>query len=315
MATGREFQVSRKNVHALVSLDVEEVPACILCREQPGIRDERFAGLLALVRPFGILRCPGCGLRWLSPRPTQAAYVQIYSDTLYFGGGETTVDEYADLAAERRPYFRDRLARIEKYLGAGPPLRILEVGSASGEFLAEARDRGHAVTGVEFSADARRTALQKHGLALLSAEESTTLPEGGFDAIHMNHVLEHMPDPLRHVAWCRSLLRPGGVMVVEVPQQLDNDLDRLRRLLGAGGRHRELDVYSLHHTYFFTPATARDLFERAGFSPGALATANPMRTPLWPPSLRHSLLRPFLWLADRVHRGGNIIEIYAHRPA
>lgn len=295
----------------LASLPVETIPSCLLCPESRGEEDVRFAGLLALPSPFGVLRCPGCGLRWLSPRPTQLAYERVYSDEFYFGGGGTAVDAYTDLARSRRPYFRDRLARIEGMLGLNRPLQVLEIGAATGEFLDEARSRGHTASGVEFSADARRKALEQYGLTLLSPDQSGSVGINSVDVIHMNHVLEHMPDPMRHIAWCRERLRPGGLMVIEVPQQLDNDLDRLKRALGLGGRHVAFDAYSLHHTYFFTPITAQAMFQRAGFTVLALATANPMRTPLWPVSLLNWVLRPTLWLSDRVHHGGNIIEIYA----
>jgi SAM-dependent methyltransferase len=299
--------------HPLSLLAVERVASCLLCSGQQGREDARFAQLLALPRPFGVLRCPQCGLRWLSPRPTQDAYLQVYSDAFYFGGGDGAVDEYADLALARRPYFRDRLERMERTLSAGRPLRLLEIGAATGEFLVEARGRGHSVHGIEFSADARRTARDRHGLELLAPAQADDVGAGSLDAIHMNHVLEHLPDPLQSVRWCLERLRPGGLMVIEVPQQLDNDLDRVRRLVGMGGRHRAFDAYSLHHTFFFTPATARTLLELSGFSIEAATTANPMRTPLWPLSLRNVVLRALLWTADRVHGGGNIIEIYARR--
>jgi len=307
--------MSGADSHLLAALDVEVIPDCILCAGEAGRPDPQFASLLALPPAYGVLHCRTCGLRWLSPRPTRAGYELVYSDAFYFGGGAAAVDSYADLAQSRRPYFRDRLARIEAQLPGASSLRVLEVGAATGEFLAEARSRGHLTTGVEFSADARRTAAERHGLQLLSVEASADLPAGAFDAIHMNHVLEHVPDPLAHLRWCRERLRPGGVMVIEVPQQLENDLDRLRRVFGWGGRHRDFDAYSLHHTYFFTPGSVRKLFALAGLDVQCLATANPMRTPLWPPVPRNLVLRPLLWLADAVHEGGNIIEVFARRDA
>ncbi len=305
--------MNNSRAHPLAGLEVEIVADCVLCAGEAGQPDPRFASLLALPPAYGVLRCRGCGLRWLSPRPTRAGYELVYSDTFYFGGGATAVDSYAKLAQARLPYFRDRLARIEAQLPGESGLRLLEVGAATGEFLAEARARGHDVSGVEFSADARRTAAERHGLQLMSVEASQGLPPATFDAIHMNHVLEHVPDPLAHLRWCRDRLRPGGVIAIEVPQQLDNDLDRLRRLIGWGGRHREFDAYSLHHTYFFSPGSARKLFALAGLDVQRLTTTNPKRTPLWPPAPRNLVLRPLLWLADAVHEGGNLIEVYARR--
>jgi hypothetical protein len=101
---------------------------------------------------------------------------------------------------------------------------------------------------------------------------------------------------------------------VEVPQQFDNDLDRLKSYLGLA-RAPRFNQYSLHHTYFFTPSTLVRLVDNSGFGLLALSTTNPMHTPLWPPSPANWFLRGFLWAADRLHHGGNIIELYARRKA
>lgn len=179
--------------------------------------------------------------------------------------------------------------------------------------MALARGRGHACDGVELSDDARATASGRHGIALLSADAALQIKEASYDAIHMNHVLEHIPDPLAQLRWCARTLKPGGLLVVEVPQQFDNDLDRARRALGAGGKQPRFDAYSLHHTFFFTPRSLRKVAEKAGFSPLSVATFNSAKTPLWPFSLRNWILRPWLAAADKIHSGGNIVELYATR--
>jgi hypothetical protein len=111
--------------------------------------------------------------------------------------------------------------------------------------------------------------------------------------------------------WCADRLAPGGLLILEVPQQFDNDLDRLRRWLRAGGKRPHFDAYSLHHTYFFNPDTMATLLRKAGFQIKSLSTFNQNKTPLWPPTLKNWILRPMLYAADALHRGGNIIEVYA----
>jgi hypothetical protein len=129
----------------------------------------------------------------------------------------------------------------------------------------------------------------------------------------MNHVLEHMPDPVNHLKWCLDKLQPGGALVVEVPRQFDNDADRLRRLAGRGGKQQTFDAFSLHHTYFFAPRTLRKACEFAGFeitSIRTLITPNPNIG-----SKKRRLLEQLLAWSARKRLGGDAIEVYAIKPA
>lgn len=296
----------------LRGLPVEEVPNCILCGAA-GKADRRWSEYLGLVPPFGALYCATCRLRWLSPRPDAEGYKQLYSDALYFGGKGAAPEGYAELAKGRVGYFRTRIRTVGEIAAAGRPLTILDYGAATGEFVRAARDEGHECTGIELSADARATAKAMNNVSLLSADEAEQVSEMQFDVVHMNHVLEHMPNPLSHLRWCHRILRPGGLLVIEVPQQFDNDLDRLRRWLHVGGRQMRFDAYSLHHTYFFTPHAMALFLPRFGFGTLKLTTFDPNSAPLWPFSAKNVILRTLLGLADRLHSGGNVIEVFSKR--
>ncbi len=290
--------------------DTERIDRCILCGHLSISSDLRFRQLLGLVDPYDVQYCLNCGLRWLSPRPSAAGYTELYQYESYFNGPDA-IECYTRLAAERRPYFRTRLEEIERCFTAGARLTILEIGSATGEFIHEAQLRGHTAVGIEVSEGARRVAKTLYEIELCE-NDLHALPENFFDAIHMSHVLEHLPNPLETLLVCHKLLRDDGLIVVEVPQQFDNDLDRFRRLIGFVGRSR-FGIYSLHHTYFFTPSTLSGILNHAHFEVINMTTANSNRTPFWPFKLKHWLLRPFLWAADKLHDGGNIIEVYARK--
>jgi 2-polyprenyl-3-methyl-5-hydroxy-6-metoxy-1,4-benzoquinol methylase len=293
------------------SLPTERIEQCILCPESRNVSDPNFAYLLGLKEPFDVRICDACGLRWLSPRPTRAGYEEVYSYENYFDGPES-VEQFADLAQERQPYFRKRLQHIESLLGDNQMLKILDIGAATGEFVYEALQRGHETKGLEFSQGARNEALRKYGIPLLGDSLEDLENTERFDVVHLNHVFEHLPDPTGTLKIVSKLIADGGLLVIEVPQQLYNDLDRVRRLLRLANKPA-LTPYSLHHTYFFSPKTLQQLLENFGFSIEALKTANWNRTPLLPFSIRNALLGSFLALADRMHSGGNIIEVYARR--
>jgi hypothetical protein len=58
--------------------ETEVVTHCILCKHRVCESDSWFSKQLRLIAPFDIKKCNLCGLRWLSPRPTQEEYKQLY---------------------------------------------------------------------------------------------------------------------------------------------------------------------------------------------------------------------------------------------
>jgi SAM-dependent methyltransferase len=172
------------------------------------------------------MECDACGYRFVSPRPTQEAIAGSYSEDDFYDGW---------LKSET-----GRLRMWNKRLDLLPrdreKVRLLDVGAGIGTFLSLARDRlGWEVTGTEVSASAVRIARDRHGLELLVGQvEDIDLPAGGFDMITLWHVLEHLPFPGRTLELCRSLLAPGGVLVIGVP----NDDEARSMLVEAKARLR-----------------------------------------------------------------------------
>lgn len=291
-------------IDLLLAARTEDVPKCAICAAG-GVRDERWSRLLCLPSPFGVLRCTRCTLRWLSPRPTAKGYDLLYSDRHYFMASD--LPGYAGFAAQRRSLFRSRMRRLKR---TGAIQSILDFGAATGEFVAIARDEGIRAEGIEFSRDAREAASAKLGITLFSPAELNKLPEQ-FDAIHMNHVLEHMPDPAEHLRWCSDRLASGGTIIIEVPNQFDNDADRLRRAVTGGGRQARFDAFSVHHTYFFSPRSLMALVRQAGFD--NLHVRTTVTQPSGNLSVKRRLLGAALNVANRLHHGGDAIELWARR--
>lgn len=106
-----------------------------------------------------------------------------------------------------------RLARVEH--GS----RILDVGAGTGEILARLRDVGYRdLTGIEpfLPGEKERAA----GVRIMQADLESLAEDGRedpFDVIMFNHSLEHVPDPEGALRTARSLLAPGGRVLVRVP--------------------------------------------------------------------------------------------------
>lgn len=248
-----------------------ETAPCGLCGSAARIPEPRKTRLLNLHEPFSICRCAHCGFLYLSPRVTVDEMERMYATDPYYAAANAT------RGASRTRFYDARLDRLERWW----PERgsMLGVGCLEGGyFLGTAQARGWQVTAVEFSeilADHARTAL---GLDVRVTRAWDLSPLAGmrFDAIY-SHSLEHVPDPQVTLAHCRKLLSPGGLLLLEVPNQFHSLIDVAKDVVTrvAGDRaypwfHRDLAFQ--FHTLYFTPRTIRTILEQQGFDVLALQT-------------------------------------------
>jgi 2-polyprenyl-3-methyl-5-hydroxy-6-metoxy-1,4-benzoquinol methylase len=99
-----------------------------------------------------------------------------------------------------------------------PPARVLEVGCAHGGFVALARWAGYDATGLEMSPWVVGFARRTFAVPMLQGPvEEQDLPQGSFDAVVLNDVLEHLADPDGTLACCVRLLADDGMLFVQTP--------------------------------------------------------------------------------------------------
>jgi SAM-dependent methyltransferase len=241
----------------------------------------------ALPGDYALARCPRCGSAvTLAPAPAEAHEAGAY------GGG---TPRGAALARPLLQAFDRRRLRFLARAGARPPGRLLDIGAGRGRFVAAARAAGWAAEGIEPSqrgvegARAAGVELRQAGI------DDAAVAAGSLDAASLWHVLEHLDDPDAALERIAGWLRPGGLLVVGVP-----NLASVQARAG-GARWYHLDV-PRHRTHF-TVAGLHALLRRHGLEPVAthhlLAEHNPFglwqslvsratRTPSW---LYHALKR------------------------
>ena len=155
-----------------------------------------------------------------------------------------------------RRFDRRRLALLAR--GAPPPARLLDGGAGRGRFVAAARVAGYEACGIEPSQRGVDGAAASYGVALERATvETAQVAPGSLDAVTLWHVLEHVDDAGAALDAVAGWLRPGGVVLVGVP-----NLASLQARL-AGDRWYHLDL-PRHRTHF-TPKGFRALLEAHGF--------------------------------------------------
>jgi len=137
------------------------------------------------------------------------------------------------------------------------PARLLDVGCGSGAFLERMSGLGWTVEGTETDPSAGAVAARSatvHIGELLELE----LPANSYAAVTLSHVIEHVDDPLAVLKQCRSLLRPGGRLIVVTP----NADSWLRRAFGRTWRGLEVP----RHLRIYTKDALADDARLAGFT-------------------------------------------------
>ena len=143
--------------------------------------------------PFGVVRCPACGLVFVSPRLTPAALQRLYDEPTYFDGGVYgDRSRWSPAMVLQRTWTRGRITRLVQQ--NPPPARLLEIGSGYGLFLAAARDAGYRVSGVELSRTGVRVSGEL-GLDVFGGQLAQS-PQDPADVVCFWDTLEHVPDPL-----------------------------------------------------------------------------------------------------------------------
>jgi SAM-dependent methyltransferase len=132
--------------------------------------------------------------------------------------------------------------------------RILDIGCGTGAFLEVMKDAGWSVQGLEPDDSARNIAKDR-GVPVFPSKELFNINER-FDAITMWHVMEHVHDLHPYVAQIRSILQPGGVLLVAVPNYTSGDASTY------GAYWAAYDVP--RHLYHFSPLSMKKLVNLHG---------------------------------------------------
>lgn len=143
---------------------------------------------------------------------------------------------------------------------------LLDVGCGSGFYMNRMRRLGWQVTGLEVDKSAAQIATERYGIRVINDSiEGAKLPPNQFDAITLNHVIEHVSDPIEVLSKCREWLRGGGFIVVRTP-----NLNSLGHQ--TFGRHW-MALDPPRHLHLLTLETIRACAIRAGLDIEVLDTS------------------------------------------
>jgi SAM-dependent methyltransferase len=207
---------------------------------------------------FEIAVCSTCGRGRTEPAP---ADLLRYYPTGYYGFGGIRFNPLVESVIST-----SRQARVAAILRSHPePGSVLDVGCGRGLMLADLARRGWRAVGVEMSDAASRHAREVLGLDVRVGDLADCRFEAGaFDVVCFFHVLEHLRDPGEALAEARRVIKPGGRLLIEVP-----NFGSFQSYL-AGGRGFHVDAP--RHLFHFTQASLLAALERASFEPAGVTT-------------------------------------------
>jgi len=235
----------------------EKFPRCIICKETGDLLYESLEDRLlgGIDGKFNLRRCLSCGLLWLDPQPKAGQISELYAN--FYMANEIIMDpliyqrrlfaSLRDILREsiicgyygyRHIHAKHLLCRFATLLAKNPILRsraiygldeffpfyknnpnalIVDIGCGKGDYLEMMQHMGWKVLGIEpYSVIAGIT--ENKGIPIFKGTLSEArLPDSFADQVTMNHVIEHLHDPISELKECLRILKPAGRLVIRTP--------------------------------------------------------------------------------------------------
>ena len=231
---------------------------CPICGsvEKESIYGQRFTELSegGLFDGYDVVVCNQCGFGFADNIPSQAEFDNYYKqmskyENEHLGGqvSESALSTYRSIVQAAKSVLPNKEARI------------LDIGCATGALLAEFKANGYKnVTGVDPSPSCARTAMQLYKIQVLN-QPISEIPEleASFDFLILNSVLEHIREVNTSLQALRKLLKPGGMIWIEVP-----DTVHFSQWTSVA-----FQQFSMEHINFFSAISLTNLMKKNQFEP------------------------------------------------
>jgi ubiquinone/menaquinone biosynthesis C-methylase UbiE len=240
-----------------------------------------------------IVRCRECSHIYPNPMPYPARSLDdLYTDTDdYFQGHD--VEAKKQSALEKMRYFEQTLGHRGRYL---------DVACGRGESLWAARESGWEYEGVDASSTYLEWAAEHLGVrGRLGTLDEVKFPDNHFDAITMNAIIEHLYDPYSTMREVFRILKPGGLLWFDAPNE-DGLYMRIGNLyMRAQGRDWVVTLaptFPPYHVQGFNPRSLRKLLARVNFEIEQFT----MGGAIWPPQ------GEMTWRKQTEYRAAKLID-------
>lgn len=237
--------------------------------------------------PYRLIECSECGLGSVDPKPSWEV-LQTFYNTSYgnFDGSQrdpvkdahSIKSQIAKLRASKPSDGIKALCKtgvgilcewvtgktipytLSVPLNLGLDTYMFDLGYGSGNWLLMMSELGYQnLYGYDIDANSENASrLREKGINVSSGQFlSNPYPEMLFDCIHLDHVFEHIHEPVKVLERCRDLLKPGGFLLMSLPCKNSWSM----KLSLPNSPALQLPKHLYHHTQ----DSVRRLLENSGF--------------------------------------------------
>jgi 2-polyprenyl-3-methyl-5-hydroxy-6-metoxy-1,4-benzoquinol methylase len=209
---------------------------------------------------FTLDSCGSCNCLFLNPMPGSDEIAGFYPPQYWWdSSGRGPLKKLESVYRKLALY--DHVSFIRRAAGKQSPVDLLDVGCGTGTLLGLLQEHGFRTAGVDLSEDAARLAEARSGVRVVAGSlGGAGFPDRSFDVVTLFHVMEHVTNPRQLLAEVSRILKPDGVIVLQVPN-IDSWQFRVFR-----GRWYGLDIP--RHVIDYSQGSIWKLLTDSGFLPG-----------------------------------------------
>jgi SAM-dependent methyltransferase len=221
---------------------------CPVCSDAS---EKKFHSKVTLIygTEYDLIECPRCGAICFDPIPTVEQLATFYSAGYY--DFDPWREQGKGMAFARQ---------LKQWKSSG---RFIDIGCATGFFIYGIKNNSRwEVYGTDFGESAIRYAREKLGLNAFHGDIADIhFPDEHFDYVHVNNVLEHVPNPVTLLRECRRIVKKDGIFYLSVPNGRVDSRDLIDFY-----REEKMPARSKQgHIFFFQDKTLKRLFGEIGF--------------------------------------------------
>jgi len=172
------------------------------------------------------------------------------------------------LIKQRSKELEQRFAAAERYFINKTGIKFLDIGTGEGNSLLEGLKRKWEVNGIDIVDNriekARKPDIKFHKAKFLEQD----FPENYYDYIYLDSVLEHVKMPYEYLLKAKSILKPGGIIYIGIPNE-DSLFNAIRRIAFTLTGRKEISEKlkpfdSPYHVTGFNLYSLKFLIDKAG---------------------------------------------------
>ena len=206
---------------------------------------------------FAIAGCGNCGFLFTQDYPDENEISGYYESEDYISHSDTNEGLLNKLYHLIRQFM---LIRKRSMIERTTELRtgsLLDIGSGTGHFAYLMKRAGWNVKAIEINEKARLSSSESFGLDVYAPAEISGFEKESMDCVTLWHVLEHLHYPEDYFSKIHTLLKPGGICLVALPNSSSFDAKYYRNCWAA------FDVP--RHLWHFDPSSFRLFSDKSAF--------------------------------------------------